>query len=119
MEDQEDKLYCPNCGSSQLVANKKGFGAGKALTGAVLTGGIGLLAGFIGSGKVKVTCLKCGCKWNPGELLTKEQKDEKENYVKEKIAKEQYEDNSNGKLSSIITWIIIIVFFAIIILFSK
>lgn len=94
MEDQEDKLYCPNCGSSQLVANKKGFGAGKALTGAVLTGGIGLLAGFIGSGKVKVTCLKCGCKWNPGELLTKEQKDEKENYVKEKIAKEQYEDNS-------------------------
>lgn len=70
MENQEDKLYCPNCGSSQLVANKKGFGAGKALTGAVLTGGVGLLAGFIGSGKVKVTCLKCGCTWKPGELLT-------------------------------------------------
>lgn len=43
---EEDKLYCPKCGSSQLVANKKGFGAGKALTGAVLTGGIGLLAGY-------------------------------------------------------------------------
>ena len=70
MEDKEDKLYCPHCGSSQLVANKKGFGAGKALTGAVLTGGVGLLAGFIGSGKVKVTCLKCGCTWKPGELLT-------------------------------------------------
>lgn len=50
---EEDKLYCPHCGSSQLVANKKGFGAGKAVTGALLTGGIGLLAGFIGSGKVK------------------------------------------------------------------
>ena len=68
MENHEDKLYCPNCGSSQLVANKKGFGAGKALTGAVLTGGVGLLAGFIGSGKVKITCLKCGCQWKPGEL---------------------------------------------------
>lgn len=67
---EDDKLYCPNCGSSQLVANKKGFGAGKALTGAVLTGGIGLLAGFVGSGKVKVTCLRCGRKWEPGELRT-------------------------------------------------
>lgn len=67
---EEDKLYCPLCGSSQLVANKKGFGAGKALTGALLTGGIGLLAGFIGSGKVKVTCLRCGSKWEPGQLRT-------------------------------------------------
>ena len=70
MEEQEDKLHCPNCGSSQLTANKKGFGAGKAVTGAILTGGIGLLAGFIGSGNVKVTCLKCGCTWSPGQLRT-------------------------------------------------
>lgn len=63
-----DQLYCPKCGSSQLTANKKGFGAGKALTGAILTGGVGLLAGFIGSGKVKVTCLKCGTKMNAGSL---------------------------------------------------
>lgn len=70
MEQHEDKLYCPKCGSSQLVANKKGFGAGKALAGAIITGGVGLLAGFIGSGKVKITCLKCGSKWKPGELRT-------------------------------------------------
>lgn len=77
---EEDKLYCPHCGSSQLVANKKGFGAGKALTGAVLTGGIGLLAGFVGSGKVKVTCLKCGQQWSPGQLRTTPlSKDEIEN----------------------------------------
>ena len=69
-KEHEDKLYCPNCGSSQLVANKKGFGAGRALGGAILTGGVGLLAGFIGSGKVKVTCLKCGSTWKPGELRT-------------------------------------------------
>lgn len=68
---EEDKLYCPHCGSSQLAANKNGFGAGKALTGAILTGGLGLLAGFIGSGKVKVTCLKCGKKMKAGELRSK------------------------------------------------
>jgi len=65
---EEDKLYCPHCGSSNLTANKKGFGAGKAITGAVLTGGIGLVAGFIGSGKVRITCLKCGKQMKPGEL---------------------------------------------------
>lgn len=70
MEEQEDKLYCPFCGSSQLTANKKGFGAGKAVAGAVLTGGVGLLAGFIGSGDVKITCLNCGCQWKPGQLKT-------------------------------------------------
>ena len=43
MEDKEDKLYCPFCGSSQLTANKKGFRAGKAVAGAVLTGGVGLI----------------------------------------------------------------------------
>ena len=66
----DDQLYCPSCGSSQLTADKKGFGAGKAVAGAVLTGGIGLLAGFIGSGKVKVTCLKCGSEWDAGDLRT-------------------------------------------------
>lgn len=70
MEEQKEKLYCPYCGSSQLTANKKGFGAGKAVAGAVLTGGVGLLAGFIGSGDVKITCLNCGCQWKPGQLKT-------------------------------------------------
>lgn len=116
MEEQEDKLYCPNCGSSQLVANKKGFGAGKALTGAVLTGGVGLLAGFIGSGKVKVTCLKCGCKWNPGELLTKEQKDERERKKREMMERKSNGENTSEEPSQVFAWIgaiaIIIIFIA-------
>lgn len=108
MEEQEDKLYCPNCGSSQLVANKKGFGAGKALTGAVLTGDVGLLAGFIGSDKVKITYLKCGCKWNPGQLLTKEQKEERERKKYEMIEKQATEGSSNEDASSIFGWVIVI-----------
>lgn len=83
MEQQDDKLYCPKCGSSQLVANKKGFGAGKALAGAVITGGVGLLAGFIGSGKVKITCLKCGSKWKLGELRTTPLENKEDNEVED------------------------------------
>lgn len=70
-ENLNDKLYCPHCGSSNLTANKKGFGVGKAVGGVILTGGIGLLAGTIGSSKVVVTCLKCGEKTEAGKLLNK------------------------------------------------
>lgn len=62
----EESIHCPRCGSTQVSANKKGFGVGKALAGGFLTGGVGLLAGFIGSGKVLVTCVKCGKQWKAG-----------------------------------------------------
>lgn len=44
-------LLCPNCGSPRvelLGENRKGFSFGKAAGGALLTGGVGLLAGFAG-----------------------------------------------------------------------
>lgn len=63
----EDEIRCPKCGSTQLTANKKGFGIGKALVGGLLTGGIGLLAGGIGSKKIEITCLKCGKKFKAGK----------------------------------------------------
>jgi len=62
-----DQIHCPKCNSTQLTANKQGFSAGKAAAGAMLTGGVGILAGTIGSGKVKITCLNCGHEWKPGE----------------------------------------------------
>jgi len=61
------EIGCPKCGSTQITANKKGYSAGKALTGAILTGGIGLLAGFHGSKKVVITCLACGNRFLAGE----------------------------------------------------
>ena len=64
-EREEAPLRCPRCRSTYISANKKGFGLGKALVGGAITGGVGLLAGFIGSGKVKCTCLKCGHEWKP------------------------------------------------------
>jgi len=61
------EIRCPKCGSNQITANKKGFGGGKALAGVLLTGGIGLLGGTIGSNKIKITCLACGYSWKPGQ----------------------------------------------------
>ena len=65
--DRDGVVYCPKCHSTSITANKKGFGAGKALVGAVAVGPLGLLAGGIGSGNVEVTCLKCGNKFKPGK----------------------------------------------------
>jgi len=65
--NSSDEIRCPKCGSNQLTANKKGFSGKKAAVGAVLTGGIGLLAGTIGSNKIIITCLNCGNQFKPGE----------------------------------------------------
>lgn len=63
----QDKIQinCPKCGSTQVNANKKGFDIGQALVGGVLTGGIGLAAGFWGSNEIRLNCLKCGHRWQP------------------------------------------------------
>lgn len=63
----EEYLCCPKCGSRELHAEHKGFSGGKALAGAIVTGGIGLLAGTIGSRDTQITCLKCGKKFKAGE----------------------------------------------------
>ncbi|HGT1768216.1 TPA: zinc-ribbon domain-containing protein [Clostridioides difficile] len=59
-KEKEKIACCPSCGSTSLSAHKKGFGIGKAVVGASLTGGIGLAAGNLGAKKVRVTCLNCG-----------------------------------------------------------
>ena len=64
-KQNEDLISCPRCGSTQLTANKKGFGLGKAAAGGLLLGPVGLLGGFLGSNKVVITCLKCGHQWKP------------------------------------------------------
>lgn len=62
-----NEVSCPKCSSTSLSANKKGFSGKKAVAGAVLTGGLGLLAGTIGSNKIKITCLNCGYQFAPGD----------------------------------------------------
>lgn len=43
-------ICCPRCGSTEYHAGARGYS---------------LLAGFIGSGKTVLTCLKCGHRWEP------------------------------------------------------
>lgn len=50
--DAEGTPYCPKCYSTSLSANKRGWN---------------LTTGFIGAGKIVVTCLKCGHKFKPGK----------------------------------------------------
>lgn len=64
--EQANEIRCPKCGSNQVTANQKGFSGGKALVGGILTGGVGLLAGTIGSKKIIITCLSCGNEFKPG-----------------------------------------------------
>jgi len=63
---QSSEITCPKCGANQLTANKKGFGLGKAAAGGLLLGPVGLFGGLVGSGKVKITCLRCGHAWMAG-----------------------------------------------------
>lgn len=64
---QEDAIKCPKCKSTQLTADSKGFGLGKAAAGGLLLGPVGLLGGLFGSKKTMIVCLKCGHKWEAGQ----------------------------------------------------
>ncbi len=65
----ESIIRCPYCGSKHLHTDAKGFSIKKAAMGTVLIGPIGLLAGNIGSSKVKITCLKCGKAFKPSDAF--------------------------------------------------
>lgn len=51
---------CPNCGSHDILIEKKGFRWGQAGLGAFLLGGVGILGGFIDSNQLEYTCTDCG-----------------------------------------------------------
>lgn len=61
--------FCPKCLSTNLTANKKGYGLGKGVIGAVALGPLGLVAGGLGKNKVECTCLNCGYKFKAGSKI--------------------------------------------------
>ncbi len=103
----KDLIHCPKCNSTQLTTNKKGFSGKNAVAGAVLTGGVGLLAGTIGSNNIVITCLSCGEQFKPGEGRKGNNTISNiESRVKEYIRKDEiltavkyYQDNTNCSLS--------------------
>ena len=61
------QIACPKCGSTQIQVlgnDRKAFSVGKAAIGGLLTGGVGVIAGFAGKkGKYEVFCQECGHRW--------------------------------------------------------
>lgn len=101
---EQNEIRCPKCNSNQLTANKKGFSGTKAVVGGLLTGGVGLLAGTIGSNKVIITCLACGNTFKPGEgkvvsnePIKKVEPDLNEIRLQELIARKEQEKKEQEK----------------------
>ena len=65
---EPNTIHCPKCSSTQLHFAKKGFSGKKAVVGGILTGGLGLFAGTIGSNKILANCMSCGNKFSPSEI---------------------------------------------------
>lgn len=55
---------CPKCrsrGTMDMISERKGgFSGGKAVTGAIILGPIGLVGGALGKKKRQYQCTKCG-----------------------------------------------------------
>lgn len=62
-------MTCPKCTSNEVHVGRKGYSVGKAAIGAVLTGGLGVVAGAHGARKVRLTCLACGLEFRPGQKM--------------------------------------------------
>ena len=65
---EPNTIHCPKCNSTQLHFAKKGFSGKKAVVGGILTGGLGLFAGTIGSNKILANCMSCSNQFSPSEL---------------------------------------------------
>lgn len=102
---KEKLLKCPKCRSTELTTSKKGFSAGQAIAGAVVAGGVGILAGAIGNNKIQITCLECGHTFKPGEDV--------DNARKKRIQKAKEQRESKQMMKSPIFWIFLIALIAL------
>jgi ribosomal protein S27E len=66
-QKQDSGVCCPRCKSTQIAGHKQGFDVRKAVLGDLLLGPVGLLGGMIGGDQIKITCLKCGHVFAPGQ----------------------------------------------------
>lgn len=60
-------MYCPNCGSQNVVCGKRGFNWRNGILGSLFMGDDGFFAGFIGSRIIVCECENCGFEWKVEE----------------------------------------------------
>ncbi|WP_255463149.1 SHOCT domain-containing protein [Lactobacillus sp. 3B(2020)] len=91
-----EEFICPYCAShdvSPISEDKKAFSFGKAVGGALLTGGVGALAGFAGkkTGKLVWVCNNCHSKFtaygNPNQSTQGDADEQNKNDAAEEIMK--------------------------------
>ena len=62
------KVTCPQCGSDQITAQKRGYKVGRSLAASMtVLPVVGLGLGLIGRKKIQVTCINCGNSWMAGK----------------------------------------------------
>lgn len=60
IEEKDNSIKCPRCGSTNIYTDKKGFGIGKAVVGTVLLNPVlGVVGGAMGRKKLEHTCIAC------------------------------------------------------------
>lgn len=64
---EEKIVRCPRCGSREVIGDKRGYSVGGGLSGAMILGPLGLLAGSLNSNEFRIRCLYCGAIWDPTE----------------------------------------------------
>ena len=73
-----EEVKCPECGSTDVHSQKRGYSIGKGLLGLVGLSLVvwlvawplalfGLLLGFADSRNIYITCLACGHRWMAGQ----------------------------------------------------
>lgn len=60
-------MYCPKCGSQDIVYGERGFSWRNGIIGSLFFGDHGFLAGFLGSRDIVYECEDCGYVWKAEE----------------------------------------------------
>ena len=60
-------MYCPKCGSQDIVYGERGFSWRNGIIGSLFFGNHGFLAGFLGSRDIVYECEDCGYVWKAEE----------------------------------------------------
>ena len=60
-------MYCPNCGSQEIVHGERGFNLRNGILGSMFLCDNGFLAGFLDSCDIVYECEDCGYVWKVEE----------------------------------------------------
>ena len=64
VDESDNTLRCPKCGSTNLYTSKKGFAVGRAVgIGLLINPVVGVVGGAVGRKKLEHTCINCNTRF--------------------------------------------------------